>query len=354
MQPKQAQLAAARDPPLDGPAAGAHGPDEARSGDALARPAGPRAPAGRRPRRWAPAPPPPAGRGPPGAPPSPGTKRGAQRRLPRVPPSAVTWTTCTSPPWGRISRCDCTGRGRRCASAAVAAAYSATGRARTSRQSARRRTTAARLYSWTATPESLTRPGGHPIIAFGYRTRVRRTTGAARPRGDGVAMEPLSDRQRQMLTFISGYIAEHDRPPTNREIGQAMGIGSTGHVDYHLSVLAKKGFIEREANTSRGLRLTAASEPHPRRRVYHVPVVGRIAAGAPIEAITDSERRRRAGGRLRRRRRLRPARAGHVHDRGPDRGRRPGGGAAGGDGGQRGRRGGPAQAARPASTARPP
>jgi repressor LexA len=100
-------------------------------------------------------------------------------------------------------------------------------------------------------------------------------------------MEPLSDRQRQMLTFISGYIAEHDRPPTNREIGQAMGIGSTGHVDYHLSVLAKKGFIEREANTSRGLRLTAASEPHPRRRVYHVPVVGRIAAGAPIEAITD-------------------------------------------------------------------
>lgn len=100
-------------------------------------------------------------------------------------------------------------------------------------------------------------------------------------------MEPLSDRQRQMVTFISEYIGEHDRPPTNREIGQAMGIASTGHVDYHLSVLAKKGYIEREANTSRGLRLTAVSEPHPRRRVYHVPVVGRIAAGAPIEAITD-------------------------------------------------------------------
>jgi repressor LexA len=100
-------------------------------------------------------------------------------------------------------------------------------------------------------------------------------------------MEPLSDRQRRILQFISDYIAEHDRPPTNREIGQAMGIASTGHVDYHLSVLAKKNYIEREANTSRGLRLTAASEPHPRRRVYHVPVVGHIAAGAPIEAITD-------------------------------------------------------------------
>jgi repressor LexA len=100
-------------------------------------------------------------------------------------------------------------------------------------------------------------------------------------------MDALSDRQRQILSFILDYIAEHDRPPTNREIGQAMGIASTGHVDYHLSVLAKKGFIEREANTSRGLRLTAVSEPHPRRRVYHVPVVGKIAAGAPIEAITD-------------------------------------------------------------------
>jgi repressor LexA len=100
-------------------------------------------------------------------------------------------------------------------------------------------------------------------------------------------MEALSDRQRQILEFISGYIAEHDRPPTNREIGQAMGIASTGHVDYHLTVLTKKGYIEREANTSRGLKLTAVSEPHPRRRVYHVPVVGRIAAGAPIEAISD-------------------------------------------------------------------
>src|SRR5207248_1275663 len=87
-------------------------------------------------------------------------------------------------------------------------------------------------------------------------------------------MEMRSDRQRQMLDFIGSHIEAHDRPPTNREICQAMGIASTGHVDYHLSVLAKKGYIERESNTSRGLRLTTAAEPHPRRRVYHVPVMG--------------------------------------------------------------------------------
>jgi repressor LexA len=113
---------------------------------------------------------------------------------------------------------------------------------------------------------------------------VRRPDEAAR---EFLAMEALSERQRAILEFIAQYMEEHDRPPTNREIGQAVGISSTGHVDYHLSVLAKKGYIVREANTSRGLRLTSAAEGHARRRVHTVPVVGRIAAGAPIEAISD-------------------------------------------------------------------
>ena len=100
-------------------------------------------------------------------------------------------------------------------------------------------------------------------------------------------MEVLSEKQRQILEFISSHTNQHDRPPTNREIGQAMGIASTGHVDYHLSALQKKGYIEREAHTSRGLRLTLAAEPNPRKRVHHVPVQGLIAAGSPIEAVSD-------------------------------------------------------------------
>ena len=100
-------------------------------------------------------------------------------------------------------------------------------------------------------------------------------------------MEALSERQQQMLDFIGQHIARHDRPPTNREIGQAFGIASTGHVDYHLNALARKGYLEREANTSRGMRLTAAGDPRPRKRVQHVPVRGLIAAGSPIEAVTD-------------------------------------------------------------------
>jgi len=69
------------------------------------------------------------------------------------------------------------------------------------------------------------------------------------------------------------------RPPTNREIGKAMDILSTGHVDYHLSVLEKKGFISRQAKTSRGIDLT--------KRLPGIPVMGHIAAGEPLDIFTE-------------------------------------------------------------------
>ncbi len=86
-------------------------------------------------------------------------------------------------------------------------------------------------------------------------------------------MDEMSAKQRAIYTFIQEYIQEHGRPPTNREIGGAVGIESTGHVDYHLGVLEKKGFIEREGHTSRGIRLTRQG----------LEVKGRIAAGQPLE-----------------------------------------------------------------------
>ena len=99
-------------------------------------------------------------------------------------------------------------------------------------------------------------------------------------------MQTLSERQQGILRFIEQYIEEHGRPPTNREIGAAAGIGSTSHVDYHLTVLAKKGYIVRERHTSRGLRLVHGPTA-PRPRIRTVPVIGQIAAGQPIDAISD-------------------------------------------------------------------
>ncbi len=84
----------------------------------------------------------------------------------------------------------------------------------------------------------------------------------------------MSAKQRAIFTFIQEYLQEHGRPPTNREIGRAVGIESTGHVDYHLGVLEKKGFIKREGHTSRGIRL---NQPPG------LEVKGRIAAGQPLE-----------------------------------------------------------------------
>ena len=94
-------------------------------------------------------------------------------------------------------------------------------------------------------------------------------------------MRPLRDRQQRMLGFIREYFADHGRPPTVREIGQAVGISSTSVVDYNLRVLERDGHLHRERELSRGIDLP------DRRRTPAIPVLGLIAAGEPIEAVSD-------------------------------------------------------------------
>ena len=92
-------------------------------------------------------------------------------------------------------------------------------------------------------------------------------------------MQDLSFLQQAMLRFIQDEILDRGRPPTNREIGAALGITSTGNVEYHLAYLEKKGYIEREERVSRGIRL-----PQEAWRVK-----GRIAAGHPLEIFEEPE-----------------------------------------------------------------
>jgi repressor LexA len=99
--------------------------------------------------------------------------------------------------------------------------------------------------------------------------------------------EDLSDKQARILDFIQTFHAKNQRPPTNREIGKGVGIRSTSHVNYHLRILEEKGYIERIRNTSRGLRLKTGMGSE--NEVRQVKLLGRIAAGAPIEAITISD-----------------------------------------------------------------
>ncbi len=100
------------------------------------------------------------------------------------------------------------------------------------------------------------------------------------------ANDDLSERQRTLMVFIEEYHATYGRPPTNREIGNGLGIPSTGHVDYHLKALERKGFIQRESRTSRGIRiLTSVREPLAEQPPLPpgIPIYGTIAAGEPLD-----------------------------------------------------------------------
>jgi repressor LexA len=87
----------------------------------------------------------------------------------------------------------------------------------------------------------------------------------------------LTDRQRQVFEFIREHIASTGIPPTRTEIAQALGFRSVNAANDHLAALARKGAIELTTNTSRGIRVLINQDPG-------LPVVGRVAAGAPILA----------------------------------------------------------------------
>ncbi|MGB1276254.1 MAG: transcriptional repressor LexA [Nannocystaceae bacterium] len=96
-------------------------------------------------------------------------------------------------------------------------------------------------------------------------------------------MKPaLTQRQRQALDYISNCLTERGYPPTLREIGEHMGIRSTNGVNDHLKALERKGYLVREELKSRALRPVDMINERDKR--VEVPILGRVAAGAPILA----------------------------------------------------------------------
>lgn len=101
----------------------------------------------------------------------------------------------------------------------------------------------------------------------------------------------LSPRQNSMLSFIREFFADHSRPPTIREIGRAVGISSTSVVNYNLNILQDKGYIQRDREVSRGVKLVeremAAQAVDSAGVLLRVPLLGRIVAGEPVP-VPDS------------------------------------------------------------------
>jgi len=97
-------------------------------------------------------------------------------------------------------------------------------------------------------------------------------------------MTELTNRQARIFNFIRQQAAREGRPPTVREIAAHFGMASTYGVRRHLQALEKKGRIERVANVSRGIRLAMQAVESA-----GIPIVGRVAAGAPILAEENIE-----------------------------------------------------------------
>jgi repressor LexA len=95
--------------------------------------------------------------------------------------------------------------------------------------------------------------------------------------------EHISARQQKILEFLNEYIEDNGYPPSIREIGAAADISSTSVVSYNLRRLEEKGYISRDKEVSRGLKLTSISQAQiASEAVVRLPVLGRIVAGAPI------------------------------------------------------------------------
>ena len=94
-------------------------------------------------------------------------------------------------------------------------------------------------------------------------------------------MIKLTPRQSEILAFIKRCLEENGYPPTRAEIAQELGFKSPNAAEEHLKALNKKGAIEMTPGASRGIRIPGFE---PASEESGLPVIGRVAAGAPILA----------------------------------------------------------------------
>jgi|SRR5271157_5006997 len=105
----------------------------------------------------------------------------------------------------------------------------------------------------------------------------------------------LTRRQKQVYDFLAGFVEEHGYSPSFEEIGEGLGLSSLATVHKHVSNLEEKGLLKRDYNRSRSIDLVK-----PRGRMRQVlgqsanagltlPLMGRIAAGRPVEALENPE-----------------------------------------------------------------
>jgi len=96
-------------------------------------------------------------------------------------------------------------------------------------------------------------------------------------------MEPLTERQSEILRLIRELTEASGFPPTRAEIARSMGFRSVNAAEQHLRALEKKGALDISSGASRGLRIRERAGARPG-RLMELPVIGRVAAGSPTLA----------------------------------------------------------------------
>jgi len=103
----------------------------------------------------------------------------------------------------------------------------------------------------------------------------------------------LTRRQKEVLDYLVMFLNKRGYSPSFEEIARALKLTSLATVHKHLSTLERKGFIRRGYNQSRSIEVTQLPKPVREqvieRHVVRLPLVGRIAAGKPLEAVEDRE-----------------------------------------------------------------
>lgn len=94
-------------------------------------------------------------------------------------------------------------------------------------------------------------------------------------------MKGITDRQKQVLTFIANFQEDNSYPPTVREIGDHFGI-SLRAVQDHIIALQKKGYLSQTQKRSRSIRVLDEGAVEPKLYVGKVPLLGTVAAGKPL------------------------------------------------------------------------
>jgi len=97
---------------------------------------------------------------------------------------------------------------------------------------------------------------------------------------------PLTKRQREILDYLNDFIGQHGYAPSLEEIGRRFGLSSLATVHKHLTNLQEKGFIRRAWNRSRSVELVPVRAGT---QSLELPLLGYVAAGAPIEAVAGNE-----------------------------------------------------------------